>query len=46
MTDHRVGLTLFGTQDMLAGLKLHAFIDKLRLEERRNRLLDLFNAQI
>jgi peptide chain release factor 1 len=44
VTDHRIGLTLFGVEDMLAGLKLHEFASHLKTKEQMDRLLNLTEA--
>lgn len=36
---------MFGTQDMLAGLKLDEFVARLRSQDRQDRLLELMDER-
>lgn len=45
ITDHRVGLTEHGMEDMLAGAKLPAFIEALRRQEQVELLASLHEAE-
>lgn len=44
ITDHRVGLTEHGMEEMLAGAKLPAFIEALRRQEQVELLASLHEA--
>ncbi|KAI7842051.1 hypothetical protein COHA_004250 [Chlorella ohadii] len=44
ITDHRVGLTEHGMEEMLAGVKLPAFIEALRRQEQVELLASLHEA--
>lgn len=45
ITDHRVGLTEHGMEDMLAGAKLPAFIEALQRQEQVELLASLHEAE-
>ena len=42
ITDHRLGVSKFGIEEMLAGELLEEFIDELIVLERENKLKDIF----
>lgn len=44
ITDHRVGLTVHGVQDMLAGLKLDTFTQKLREQDEKDRMMSMLQS--
>jgi peptide chain release factor 1 len=44
ITDHRVGLTVHGIQDMLAGLKLDTFTEKLREQDEKDRIMAMLES--
>lgn len=44
ITDHRIGVSVHGMQDMLAGLKLDTFIDKLREQDERDRMMAMLQT--
>ena len=42
ITDHRLGVSKFGIEEMLTGELLEEFVDELLEHERTQRLKDLF----
>lgn len=45
ITDHRVGVTVHGIQDMLAGLKLDTFTNKLREQDEGDRMMAMLQSE-
>jgi peptide chain release factor 1 len=45
ITDHRLGVSKFGIEEMLSGDLLEEFIDELTEMERENKLRDIFGDE-
>ena len=46
ITDHRLGVSKFGIEEMLSGELLEEFIDELQDLERENKLKDIFGDEV
>jgi peptide chain release factor 1 len=44
VSDHRVGVTVHGIEDMLAGLKLDMFTVKLREQDEQDKMMAMLQA--
>lgn len=44
ITDHRIGLTVHGIQDMLSGIKLDTFTEKLREQDEGDRMMAMLQS--
>ena len=46
ITDHRLGVTKYGIEEMLSGDLLEEFIDEMIEHEREYKLIELFGADV